>query len=92
MQLWLDPSIGTDEMPNDPSQIPFPREMSAIDLGPAVTDAIILVLPSVNLCGRPDCNIKRKHADVHVASICPSVCSACLHSHDHCTVNCAAHA
>ena len=60
VQLWLDASIAAHVIPHDPSQLPFPAEMSAVDLGPAVSDAIILMMPSANLCGRPECNVQCK--------------------------------
>ena len=73
VQLWLDPSIAVDEVPHDPSQIPFPPEMSATELGPAVSDAIMLVLPSVNLCGQSDCNIKSKYCFSPALMVCYSL-------------------
>lgn len=61
MQVWLDASLAADEMPEDPCQLPFPLEMQAIDLGPAINDAIMLALPSANLCGQPDCGMRGKY-------------------------------
>lgn len=58
LKVWLDASLAADEMPEDPCQLPFPLEMQAIDLGPAINDAIMLALPSANLCGQPDCSIR----------------------------------
>lgn len=57
-KVWLDASLNADDMPEDPCQLPFPPEMQAIDLGPVVNDAIMLALPSANLCGQPDCSIR----------------------------------
>ena len=57
LQVWLDASLNADDMPEDPCQLPFPPEMQAIDLGPVVNDAIMIALPSANLCGQPDCSI-----------------------------------
>ena len=61
MQVWLDASLPEHAIPEDPCQLPFPPEVQAIDLGPAINDALQVSLPSANLCGRPDCNIQCKH-------------------------------
>ncbi|KAL0032147.1 hypothetical protein WJX77_007724 [Trebouxia sp. C0004] len=58
LKVWLDASLDANDMPGDPCQLPFPPEMQAIDLGPVVNDAIMLALPSANLCGQPDCSIR----------------------------------
>jgi uncharacterized metal-binding protein YceD (DUF177 family) len=58
LQVWLDASLNANDMPEDPCQLPFPPEMQAIDLGPVVNDAIMLALPSANLCGQADCSIR----------------------------------
>ena len=68
LQVWLDASLNADDMPEDPCQLPFPLEMQAIDLGPVVNDAIMLALPSANLCGQPDCSIR-----------CEYICAVSLH-------------
>jgi len=60
LQVWLDASLDADEVSEDPCQLPFPSDMQAIDLGPAVNDAIMIALLSANLCGHPDCSIRCK--------------------------------
>lgn len=60
MQLWLDASLPEHAIPEDPSQLPFPPEMPAVDLGPAINDALHLALPSTNVCGQPDCSVQCK--------------------------------
>ena len=59
-QVWLDASLEANEVPEDPCQLPFPPEAQAVDLGPAINDAIMLALPSANLCGQSDCSIRCK--------------------------------
>lgn len=57
-KLWLDASLPEHAIPEDPSQLPFPPEMPAVDLGPAINDALHLALPSTNVCGQPDCSVQ----------------------------------
>lgn len=59
-QVWLDASLPEDAVPEDPCQLPFPPQMQAIDLGPAINDALQMALPSTNVCGQPDCSVECK--------------------------------
>ena len=61
LQVWLDASLPRGAGPDDPSLLPFPLDMQAVDLGPSINDALQIALPSTNLCGRPDCSIQCKH-------------------------------
>ena len=72
MQVWLDASLSAHAIPEDPCQLPFPPEVQAIDLGPAINDALQISLPSANLCGRPDCNIQCKQK--HISTMCTGTC------------------
>lgn len=58
LKVWLDATLEANEMPEDPCQLPFPPEVQAVDLGPVINDAIMLALPSANLCGQSDCSIR----------------------------------
>lgn len=60
VQVWLDASLPEDAVPEDPCQLPFPPQMQAVDLGPAINDALQMALPSSNVCGQPDCSVQCK--------------------------------
>ncbi|KAL3161838.1 hypothetical protein ABBQ38_008928 [Trebouxia sp. C0009 RCD-2024] len=57
-KVWLDASLPEDAVPEDPCQLPFPPQMQAVDLGPAINDALQMALPSSNVCGQPDCSVQ----------------------------------